>query len=119
MSDIMVKDKWISELAQEYKSAEEIPVQGIAQLAEYLGIEVAIKCYNFFNGTPQYFSDKNMMEMRREYVRKCFNDQKTEEVARKLSLTKRTIENFLNEPMPKKENSLKIEMFPEYGRSKI
>ncbi|MCL1947297.1 MAG: hypothetical protein FWF51_09155 [Chitinivibrionia bacterium] len=109
--------EWIEELAAEYDSPDEIPVADIADLAEIVGVEAAIKTFKFFDGIPQFFPKKNITEMEKEYIRRCSVGQSDKDLAKKFNKTLRYVQYIMASPAKKSDEH--IPMFPEYNERKF
>jgi hypothetical protein len=110
--------RWIEELAAQYGSPSEIPVPEIAELAEVVGIEAAIKTFRYYDGIPEDFPKKNIVEMEREYIRYCSADKSDKELARKFDRTLRHVQYIMAAPAKVGIRALsnagqRIPLFPE------
>jgi len=102
--------EWLEELAKTYSQPSEIPVEDIRELAHVVGIKAALKVYKHFDGIPQFFPKKNLIEMEKEYIRRCSLGKSDVQVARKLNRTLRHIQDVMSKPS---KPSGYIPMFPE------
>lgn len=60
-------------------------------LLDIIGIDNFIKLYETFAKTAVYFSEKPIMEMKQEYIRKYFGTMNVKELARMLGVSERLI----------------------------
>ncbi|MEG8946623.1 hypothetical protein [Rosettibacter firmus] len=79
-------NEWFKEI--DYKKF----LQGdLKLLEEIIGIDKFIELYNYFGKTSIYFSEKPLMEMKQEYIRKYFGYKNEKELARLLGVSERLI----------------------------
>ncbi|GIV45766.1 MAG: hypothetical protein KatS3mg036_0584 [Ignavibacterium sp.] len=60
-------------------------------LADIVGIDKFIELYSHFAKTAIYFSEKPLMEMKQEYIRKYFGFKNEKELARMLGVSERLV----------------------------
>ncbi|AFH50748.1 Hypothetical protein IALB_3045 [Ignavibacterium album JCM 16511] len=60
-------------------------------LIEIVGVEKFIELYRHFAKTAIYFSEKPLMEMKQEYIRKNFRNKSEKELARMLGVSERLV----------------------------
>lgn len=60
-------------------------------LEEVVGIDVLLKIIKAFAKTTIYISEKPLMEMKQEYIRKKFGEIPDKELARKLGVSERLV----------------------------
>jgi hypothetical protein len=110
--------EWIEELAASYERICEIPVADIRDLAEIVGIEAALKTFKYFDGIPQLFPKKNIVEMEKEYIRRCSAGRSDKDLARKFDRTLRHIQYIMATPVKLSisQNDRHIPMFPEFKK---
>jgi len=63
----------------------------LKDLEEIVGIDLFIKIMERFSKTAIYFSEKPLMEMKQEYIRKKYGEIKEKEIARKLGVSERLV----------------------------
>lgn len=66
-------------------------------LLEIIGIDKLIKIYEVFGKTSIYFSEKPIMQMKREYIKRHFGLINDRELARKLGVSQRLIYKIAKE----------------------
>lgn len=60
-------------------------------LVEIVGIDNFIKLFKVFAKTAVYFSERPLMEMKQEYIRKHFGEKSEKELARLLGVSERLV----------------------------
>ena len=60
-------------------------------LVEVIGIDKFLELYGHFAKTAIYFSEKPLMEMKQEYIRKNFGFKNEKELARLLGVSERLV----------------------------
>jgi hypothetical protein len=60
-------------------------------LEEIVGIDTLMKLYEIFAKTGIYFSEKPIMQMKEEYIRKYFGSKSEKELARELRVSERLV----------------------------
>lgn len=60
-------------------------------IVELIGIEAFLKLYSIFAKTTVYFSEKPLMEMKQEYIKKHFGSKPEKELARMLNVSERLV----------------------------
>lgn len=58
---------------------------------EIVGIDKFIELYSYFSKTAIYFSEKPLMDMKQEYIKKYFGFKKEKELARMLGVSERLV----------------------------
>lgn len=66
-------------------------------IADLIGIENLLKLINRFNKTPIYFSDKCLLELKKEYIRQQRGKMEPRIIARLLDVSERYIYNVYEE----------------------
>lgn len=60
-------------------------------VVEIIGIDNFIKLFQVFSKTAVYFSERPLMEMKQEYIRKHFGEKNEKELARELGVSERLV----------------------------
>ncbi len=60
-------------------------------IVDTVGIDNFIKLFKIFSKTAIYFSERPLMEMKQEYIRKHFGQKSEKELARELGVSERLV----------------------------
>lgn len=63
----------------------------LKMIEEHFGIDILMGLYELFSKTAVYFSEKPLMEMKQEYIRKKFGTIPDKQLARMLKVSERLI----------------------------
>lgn len=77
---------WIKEIEYQKFLSGDLKI-----LADILGIEKVMELYKVFTKTTIYFSEKPLMEMKQEYIRKYIGFKSEKEIARELGVSERLV----------------------------
>jgi len=69
----------------------------LAELEKIIGIDNLIKILEYFGKTAIYISEKPILEMKKEYIRKHYGKIGAKELARKLGISERLVYEIGNE----------------------
>ena len=112
-------EKWLVELSEKGINIENIRSKPFQKTAKTIGVENAIRLFRELHGDYMAVGTEYLKDLQREYCRQFSIDKTERELASILRLSAAQVNAIMNEPTAKSPKSLKIEMFPEYGRSKI
>lgn len=100
-----MENEWIKEINyQKYLDGD------LKILAEIIGIEKLCELYKHFSKTTIYFTERPIMEMKQEYIRKKYGYINEKKLARMLDVSERLIYKIGSEKYINKEQQ---ELFDE------
>jgi len=77
----------------------EMPTDRLAEIAEIVGSESAIRLCEEFAGIPITFGRKDVIALKREFVRRCGSGMSPRDLARKLDIGERQVFKWYAEPI--------------------